>query len=399
MRQSPMLNYPVSEYEARMSRAAEKVKQAGLSCIMGTSKAAVCHLTGLRSVIWESKAGTPGLLFLSAEGQYALVNSFTGVDAAMYSTCLERKDFINYDSSGRSGVATNQLGAMCYTLRHFGCTKGKIGCELGSGIHLHMRISLFEDLKKEFPDLEFVDATELIWDILADKSEAQLADLRQAETINAQAVAKGIEGLKPGVTTELELYKSIARQGYLCGSEHFTFMSLVSGPERALCADCPPSDEVISAEPGTIIRVEGGAIRNELNAPFAANIVVGGVQPGQEPAWELAQDMISAAMAAVKPGAPASSVAAAMDACAEVQGKADWSVQPGYAGSGIGWGRIDGPLLSKNSKSVLRAGMALTLQASVRHSSLGMLILRQNVVVTEGGCAFLNGKTTEPLIV
>ena len=65
-----------------------------------------------------------------------------------------------------------------------------------------------------------------------------------------RAVAKGIEGLKPGVTTELELYKSIARQGYLCGSEHFTFMSLVSGPERALCADCPPSDEVISAEPG-----------------------------------------------------------------------------------------------------------------------------------------------------
>lgn len=112
MRQSPMLNYPVSEYEARMSRAAEKVKQAGLSCIMGTSKAAVCHLTGLRSVIWESKAGTPGLLFLSAEGQYALVNSFTGVDAAMYSTCLERKDFMNYDSSGRSGVATNQLGAI-----------------------------------------------------------------------------------------------------------------------------------------------------------------------------------------------------------------------------------------------------------------------------------------------
>lgn len=51
MRQSPMLNYPVSEYEARMSRAAEKVKQAGLSCIMGTSKAAVCHLTGLRSVV------------------------------------------------------------------------------------------------------------------------------------------------------------------------------------------------------------------------------------------------------------------------------------------------------------------------------------------------------------
>lgn len=399
MRQSPMLNYPVSEYEARIDRASEKIRQAGFLCVMGTSKAVVCHLTGLRSVVWQSKVGTPGLFFLGGDGHYAIVNSYTGVDAAMYSTCLDREDFINFDYSGRHGVATNQLGAMVYTLRHFGYTKGKIGCELGSGVHLHMPINLFESLKAEFPELEFVDATELIWDILADKSETQLADLRRADAIDSQAVAKGLEGFKPGVTTELELYKSISRQGYLCGSEHFTFMSLVSGPERALCADCPACEDVISAEPGTTIRVEGGAIRNELNAPFTANIVVGGVQPEQEPAWELAQDMISSAMAAVKPGAAAASVAAAMDACAEAQGKADWSVQPGYAGSGIGWGRIDGPLLSRNSACVLRAGMALSLQASVRHSSLGMLVLRQNVVVTDDGCAFLNGKTTEPLIV
>lgn len=399
MRQSPMLNYSESEYEARMSSAAEKIRQAGIDCIMGSTKAVVCHLTGLRSVIWPSKAGTPGLLFLSAGGQYGLINSYTGVDVALYSTCLERKDVYSYDYSGRTGVAKNQLGAMCYALRHFGCTKGKLGCELSSGLHLHMSLSLFESLRQEFPELEIVDASELIWDILADKSEAQIADLRAADAINRMAVAKGLETFKPGVTTELELYKAIARQGYLCGSEHFTYMSLVSGPERALCVECQPSLNVISDAPGTTIRVEGGAKRSELNAPFTTNIVVGGVQPEQRPAWELAQGMMESALAALKPGALACDIPKAMLSFAEAQGKAGWLDRPGYAGSGIGWSRIDGPLLSSNNLSALRAGMVLSLLASVRHESVGILILRQNVAVAENGCAFLEGKTYDPLIV
>ena len=195
MRQSPMLNYPAAEFEARMADAARKVREAGLDCIMGTSKMVVCHLTGLRSVVWKSKVSTPGLLFLCADGRYGLVCSYGGIEAAMYSTCLEREDFYN-----------------------------------------------------------------------------------------ARAVSLGLEGLQPGVTTEMELYKAIARQGYLNGSEHFTYMSLVSGPERALCVDCPASAAVIPDAPGTVIRVEGGAMRAELNATFTANIVVGGVQPEQKPA-------------------------------------------------------------------------------------------------------------------
>ena len=310
MRQSPMLNYPAAEFEARMADAARKVREAGLDCIMGTSKMVVCHLTGLRSVVWKSKVSTPGLLFLCADGRYGLVCSYGGIEAAMYSTCLEREDFYN-----------------------------------------------------------------------------------------ARAVSLGLEGLQPGVTTEMELYKAIARQGYLNGSEHFTYMSLVSGPERALCVDCPASAAVIPDAPGTVIRVEGGAMRAELNAPFTVNIVVGGVQPEQKPAWQLARGMIESAMAAVKPGARACDIAEAMNARAAAQGRSGWVDRPGFAGSGMGWGRIDGPLLVRSNTFTLRAGMTLSLQASVRHSSVGLLILRQNVVVTEGGCAYLRGKTYDPLVI
>ena len=109
--------------------------------------------------------------------------------------------------------------------------------------------------------------------------------------------------------------------------------------------------------------------------------------------------MIDAAVAAVKPGASAGSVAAAMDGFAAAEGKAGWVVQPGFAGSGFGWGRVDGPLLRLGSEKLLSPGMTLSLTASVRSEAVGMLILRQNVVVTADGCEFLNGKTTEPLLV
>ena len=109
--------------------------------------------------------------------------------------------------------------------------------------------------------------------------------------------------------------------------------------------------------------------------------------------------MIDAALSAVRAGASAGSVAEAMDAFAAASGRSDWVVQPGFAGSGFGWGRVDGPLLRAGSEYVLRPGMTLSLTASVRSEAVGMLILRQNVVVTAEGCEFLGGKTTEPLIV
>ena len=109
--------------------------------------------------------------------------------------------------------------------------------------------------------------------------------------------------------------------------------------------------------------------------------------------------MIESAMAAVKPGARACDIAEAMDARAAAQGRSGWADRPGFAGSGMGWGRIDGPLLVRSNTFTLRAGMTLSLRASVRHSSVGLLILRQNVVVTEGGCAYLRGKTYDPLVI
>lgn len=398
MRQSPMLEYSLDEFQNRLSDAAKKIGESGLDFLMGSSKGIVCHLTGLRSVAWKSKLSTPGLIFIDKSGSWGVVGSYSALDTAMYTTCLEKDDFYFFDASGRFGVALNYLDALTYALNDLEFTSGKMGCELSGGIHLHMDLGLFESLKSRFPELTFVDATDVIWDILAVKSKKQIEHLKDADKINGLAVRAGMSKLTPGKTTEMELYKAIAREGYLQGAEHFTYMSVLAGAKRSLCADCPASEnEIISSDPGTIVRIEGGAIRRELNAPFTHNIVIGGVQQDQKPAFEICSGMLDAAQKTIKPGITAGEIAAAMDEYISSKNKKNWNVFPGFAGSGIGWGRQDGPLLVKDSDEVIKAGMVLSLVAGVREDSVGELLMRQNVVVSDTGCEYLYEKTV-PLI-
>ena len=398
MRESPMMEYSLEEFKERSAKAAEMMANAGVDFIMGSSRAIVVHLTGLRSVAWKSKLSTPGLVFMDTEQNWGVVGSFSAVDTAMYTTCVDEKDFYFFDSSGRKGIAKNYLDALSYTLEKLGFTKGKIGCELSSGFHLHMDLSLFEALKSRFPDLEFVDASDLIWDILSVKSPHQIENLRIAEGYNEQAVATGIKTIIPGTTTEMELYLATAKAGYMSGSEHFTYMSVLAGIDRSICADCPPSEtEVIPNIPGTIIRIEGGGVRRELSAPFTANIVIGQLSPDQQRVWSFAKGMLAAGMSAVYGGAPAEAVPKAMDEYAKAEGKEMMNSRPGYAGTGIGWNREDSPILCSGNVKALKAGMVLSIIASVHDKCTGELILRQNVLVTETGCEPLLHKTDEPI--
>ena len=398
MRESPMMEYSLQEFQERAAKAADMMAAAGVDYIMGTSRAIVCHLTGLRSVAWKSKLSTPGLVFMDTKQKWGVVGSFSAVDTAMYTTCLEEDDFYFFDSSGRKGIAKNYLDALSYTLEKLGFTKGKIGCELSSGFHLHMDLSLFEALKSRFPGLEFVDASDLIWDILSVKSPQQIENLRIAESYNEKAVADGIKTIVPGTTTEMDLYLATAKAGYMSGSEHFTYMSVLSGKERSVCADCPPSEtEIISDNPGTIIRIEGGGVRRELNAPFTSNVVVGKLSFAQKSVWSFAQSMLAAGLSAVCDGATAGSVPDAMADYAKEAGKVSINSRPGYAGTGIGWNREDSPILCSGNKKVLRAGMVLSVVANVHDESTGELSLRQNVIVTENGYELFLHKTDEPI--
>ncbi len=398
MRESPMMEYSLEEFKERSAKAAEMMSNAGVDYIMGSSRAIVVHLTGLRSVAWKSKLSTPGLVFMDTKQKWGVVGSFSAVDTAMYTTCVDEEDFYFFDSSGRKGIAKNYLDALSYTLKKLGFTKGKIGCELSNGFHLHMDLSLYEALKSRFPDLEFVDASDLIWDILSVKSSHQIENLRIAERYNEQAVSSGIKTIVPGVTTEMDLYLATAKAGYMSGSEHFTYMSVLAGKERSICADCPPSEtEIIPNIPGTIIRIEGGGVRRELNAPFTANIVVGKLSPEQETVWNFAKGMLAAGMAAVHNGVPAEAVPKAMDEYAKAEGRTAINSRPGYAGTGMGWNREDSPILCSGNETLLKAGMALSVVASIHDDSIGELILRQNVLVTETGCELLLHKTDEPI--
>lgn len=400
MRQSPMLEYSVAEFECRKAVFTERMQNDGLDYIMATTKTMVCFLTGLRSVAFRSKLHSPALVFMNKEGKWGIVGSPNGVGTAYYTTCLDEGDFYFYDSTGRSGVGKTYLEALSYTLQHLGMTKGRIGCEMSAGFHLHMDLSLFKTLREKFPELEFVDASDAFRDILADKSELELKNMRIAEGYHETTSRESAKLLIPGKMTEKEFAIKFIREGYIAGNELFINLSLVSGPERALCIDCPPSEKVvISDKPGTVVRAEGYTIRRELNTPFIANYIVGGIQPEQQEAWDLANAMLKCGLNAVKAGAAAGSIPDAIAKCAADAGKTDWNGSKGFAGSVIGWSREDGPLLKSGNDFKLRENMVMTVFVAVLHPSVGEIMLRQNIIVTADGYKYLGDDTSRPFFI
>ena len=60
MRASPLLLFPVGEYEARQRRLIAAMERNGLDALILTSDENTFYFSGFRSIVWDSKVSTPG---------------------------------------------------------------------------------------------------------------------------------------------------------------------------------------------------------------------------------------------------------------------------------------------------------------------------------------------------
>ena len=80
MRKSPMNEFSVEEYQARIDSLTQKIRESGLDAIMLSSKENTRYFCGLQSIIWSSKVSTPGILLVNADGEIALVGSASAAE-------------------------------------------------------------------------------------------------------------------------------------------------------------------------------------------------------------------------------------------------------------------------------------------------------------------------------
>ena len=78
MKASPLLLFPVSEYQRRLNKILAAMEREGFDAVILTSDENTFYLSGFRSIVWDSKVSTPGTVIVTKDGSVALATSQGG---------------------------------------------------------------------------------------------------------------------------------------------------------------------------------------------------------------------------------------------------------------------------------------------------------------------------------
>ena len=214
------------------------------------------------------------------------------------------------------------------------------------------------------------------------KGPYEIDCLQQALRIAEESIHE-VLGELPAGTTEREaasVYeRALGRRGARPSATIIAF-----GPNTALPV-MAPGDRALRK--GDFVRFDVGCVFKGYHAAVARMAVLGEPTPGQQVRYDAIEAGIDAALAAIRPGATASSVLAA--AVAAVRAAGIPAFRRHHAGHGIGLEPAEPPWLTADGP-VLEPGMVLAVEAPFYELGAAGLHVRETVLVNNAGAAPMN---------
>lgn len=396
MKQSMLLECPVSEYEARLARLTAAMRAEGLDAVLLTMPSNVRYFAGLRSIVWVSNVSMPGVLLINADGALRVVGSQSNNPTARRTSCAEDDWFYAYgggsDLPSFSAALIRAMGDM--KLEH-----ARIGMEYGPGLRMRMIMADYNAMLAAFPQSRFVDAARMLWSIRSVKSPLEQERLRRCSQINSRVFEEAFRRIVPGVTREDELYQFMASQYFLAGAESTLELDVRGRRDRYGLPNCPPSWLPIGAEPGTALLLDGGPCIGGYYSDIIRVGVVGKPTPEQKDLFEIAREGNQVGLDALRPGVTVGEVARRIDAFFDSTKGAKHYNTRGWSGHGVGLDVHEYPCLELGDDTVIQPGMVFAVEPSISDPELGCFCIEENVLVTENGAELLSDAPRELFVV
>ncbi|HET9110656.1 MAG TPA: Xaa-Pro peptidase family protein [Ktedonobacterales bacterium] len=386
----------------RIERAAEGMRRAGYAALIVREPEHVLMLSGYQPILGNSFL----LLSLGASGnpEVRLAALDSEVERASEAQPVQMETFTEETLSwiGDTIVAVKEpLGKL---LASAGIAPDAVvGIEGGThpiatgytqvGTPAFATIEMLRGL---LPQATLRDATDLLDELKAVKSEAELERIRQAERVAIAGFRAAREAARPGVSeadVAAETYAALVRAAYgeagVWNAQPFVHVMAGRRSYLAYLAYNMTSSAVIQPGDPVLVQLEIGldGYWAELSRTFFAGSV-SETWRAAHAACVRAQD---AALKAIRPGVAARDVDAA---ARDVMKAADYGEAFKHGlGHGFGFQAINHgarPILHPASTDTLRAGMVSNLEPAVYLRDIGGLRLNDDVAVRPDGCELLS---------
>jgi Xaa-Pro dipeptidase len=358
----------VEERQGRIEKARALMAENGIAATYLEAGSSLFYFTGVK---WGRSERTMAIV-IPAQGEIAYV-------CPAFEEARLRELIIFGDDVRAWEEDESPYELIAKIFKDRGITSGRIGMEES------VRFFLFDGIRKEAPDLEFVSADPVTIPCRAIKSPAEIALMQRAMDITVEAYKVCISLLREGVSQEEFRANSVAAYRALGveGSIGCQFGEWTAFPHG--------SKEPAYLKEGDVVLMDGWCTVEGYHSDISRTIVFGEPTQRQRDVWNLEKEAQAAAFAAAQVGVPCEEVdAAARKVITDAGFGPDYQVPglPHRTGHGIGLDIHEWYHLVRGNKVPLAPGMCFTNEPMiVIYGEFGVR-LEDCMYITEDGPRF-----------
>lgn len=365
----PGVRFDDHDYSARLERWSAATAEAGLDALLISDERTTWLLTGFGTTAPIGSTARPRVLLLDPGGAHTFFvhESTMRCVAEMLAPGIE---LVGYE---QLAAPVSELAAALVARN-----AQAVGADLGGGLSPRFGPADVRTLERA-TGLELRDASRLVWELRAIKSDAEIERIRRACDITTEAYAATFAAIRSGMT-EAEMARLMIAQLYAHGAQG-AWANCVTGRGEYGRVDGVPRERPVVE--GELVFFDAGAAVGGYWADFSRAGVIGGPSEHQEAQQARVRRATAASVAALIPGTPLAGVARALDDALAAEG-ITFNNKPGRYGHGLGMEVTERPDLSADDPGIVTPGMVLTVEPATVDDD-GVYHCEEDVLITESG--------------
>lgn len=356
----------------KIQRLNEGLSEAGIDAVALVPGPNLFYLTGLNFHLMER----PIIAFIPATGRPAfLVPALEAskVEAAAKDTGgLDWQRFVYTDEEGPDVACAQACAAL-------GLSGRRLAVE-----QLTMRVLELQMIQRDAPDVQIVPAEPLLSVLRMNKSDQELARMRQAVHIAQDALRLTLDKVRPGMT-EQEVGAQLMLHLLQGGSEGLPFAPLVQSGPNSASPHGATSDRML--KPGDLLLIDFGATVGGYISDITRTFALGDVDPELVQVHKIVQAANGVARATAKPGIACQEVDRAARQVIEEAGYGPYFIH--RTGHGLGLETHEPPYMVEGNPLLLEEAMTFTIEPGIYLPGRGGVRVEDDVVITADGCESL----------
>ncbi len=365
--------FEVAEYRARLSGLHSLMEAFRMDALVVHTPENVCYLTG-----WH----TPGYYYPQfvviklGEEPLIVLRSMEAMGLAVRSW-LDEERLVAYADTD------DPIAALSTALSRLGVSAATVGIDRNGW---YLPVALLDRLDAVCPDMALVDGSWLVERLRKVKSPAEIEKIEQASRIAELGMQAAVDHFDLGMT-EAQLSGWVHKATVEAGCEYTGLPVFLMSGHRMLAPHSVWSKHKRIVEGDQILVELAGTVDRYAGALFRT-LVAGRAEPRCRANMEIAEEMLEAAMAALRPGVTSDDVNRAVGQVAARHGitirkRAGYSMGLNFPPD---WGEGFFLELADGDQTVIEPNMVFHLPQVVRRPGEQLAAVSETVVVTASSC-------------